>query len=106
MVDTARRVVTSEALAPWFDGRGKVYLERDLVGTDGKMVRPDRVVDLGDEIAVIDFKTAEETDDKKRAKHVEQVRGYMQALHRTNGPQVRGLVYYATQDELVEIDAL
>jgi ATP-dependent exoDNAse (exonuclease V) beta subunit len=106
VVDTARRVVTSEALAPWFDGRGKVYLERDLVGTDGKMVRPDRVVDLGDEIAVIDFKTAEETDDKKRAKHVEQVRGYMQALHRTNGPQVRGLVYYATQDELVEIDAL
>jgi hypothetical protein len=106
VVHAVRGVVASEAMAPWFDGRGKVYLERDLVGADGKMVRPDRVVYRGEEIAVIDFKTAEESDSKKRASHAKQVRGYMQALQRADGPQVLGLVYYVASDELVDIEAL
>ena len=106
VVHAARSVLASSAMAPWFDGRGKVYLERDLVGADGKMVRPDRVVDLGDEIAVIDFKTAEESDEKKRKEHAKQVRAYMQALQRHDGPRVRGLVYYVVLDEVVEIEAL
>ena len=106
VVHAVRGVLASEAMAPWFDGQGKVYLERDLVGADGKMVRPDRVVYRGGEIAVIDFKTAEESDTKKRASHAKQVRGYMQALQRTHGPHVLGLVYYVASDELVDIEAL
>ena len=106
VVAAVRCVLNSDAMAPWFDGRGRVYLERDLVGSDGKMVRPDRVVDRGGEIAVIDFKTAEEADTKKRANHAKQVRGYMQALQRKNGPQVMGLVYYVASDELVEVQSV
>ena len=98
------RAVHSDAVARWFDGTGKVHAERDLVGVDGRLRRPDRVVDFGDHIDVLDFKTASEPDAKEREKHAGQVRGYMQALQRPDGPPVNGYVYYLPDDEVVAVE--
>ncbi len=98
-----RGVMDSTSMAPWFDGSGKVFAERDLVGPDGKMLRPDRVVDFGDRVDVVDFKTGEYTEDGQRDAHLKQVRGYMQALRHAEGPLVRGFLYYVKEDDLVEV---
>lgn len=99
-----RRAVHSRAVSRWFDGTGKVHAERDLIGVDGQLRRPDRVVDFGDHIDVLDFKTASEPDAKEREKHAAQVRGYMQALQRPDGPTVNGYVYYLSDDEVVTVE--
>ena len=101
-----RAVVQSAHMAPWFDGTGRVYMERDVIGPQRKVLRPDRVVDFGDTVDVIDFKTAEEADPGKRGAHAKQVREYMQALQGSHDRQVRGYLYYVTTDELVEVEAL
>ena len=96
-------VVRSKNMAPWFDGSGRIYAERDIAGSGGKRLRPDRVVDFGDRIEVVDFKTSLEADPAKRGEHAAQMRGYMQALSRPDGPPVKGWVYYVSEDDLCEI---
>lgn len=103
VVSAVRAVVDSPKVQPWFDGSGRVYIERDLLAPNGKMLRPDRVADFGDRIDVLDFKTGDETDPQKRGEHIQQVRGYVQALQRSDGPPVRGYLYYLKEDHLIEV---
>ena len=95
----------SPEVAHWFDGTGRVYIERDLKAVDGSVVRPDRVVDFGDRVDVIDFKTGEDTDPGSLGNYFKQVRGYMQALQRTDGPAVRGYLYFVQEDKVIEVEA-
>ena len=99
-----RSVMDAPDVVPWFDGTGRVYVERDIAGPDGKRLRPDRVVEFADRIEVVDFKTSIEADPVKRGEHAAQVRGYMRALQRVGGPPVKGWVYYVEEDSLTEIE--
>jgi ATP-dependent exoDNAse (exonuclease V) beta subunit len=105
VVKAVQGVLDSPAVAPWFDGSGRVYIERDVLAPSGKVLRPDRVVDFGDRIDVLDFKTGEEADPGQHGEYVKQVRGYMQSLQRADGPPVRGYLYYLKEDNLVEVTA-
>ena len=90
-------------MSAWFDGSGTVHNERELVGLDGKLVRPDRVVFRPDGVDVIDFKTVAKLTDEKRKKHEEQVRGYMTALSRNETRAVRGFLFYCDSGECTEV---
>ena len=105
VVKAVQGVLDASAVAPWFDGTGRVYIERDVLAPGGEVVRPDRVVDFGDRIDVLDFKTGEEADPGQHGQYVKQVRGYMQALQRPDGPLVKGYLYYLQEDNLVEVTA-
>lgn len=103
VVKAVKRVMDSPSVAPWFDGVGRVYIERDVMAPNGNVLRPDRVVDFGDRIDVLDFKTGDEVDPTKRGEYLKQVRGYMLALQRADGPPVKGYLYYLKEDTLVEV---
>ena len=97
-------VVNAPSMSAWFNGEGRVYAERDLMSADGEVVRPDRVVDFGDHIDVVDFKTGEDDDPGVRGEHLKQVCGYMRALQQADGPPVRGYLYYLKGDDLVPVE--
>jgi len=101
-----RAVVEHPVMSAWFDGSGTVHNERELVGLDGKLVRPDRVVFRPDGVDVIDFKTVAKLTDKKRKEHEEQVRGYMTALSRSETRPVRGFLFYCDSGECAEVKPL
>lgn len=98
-------VMEDAAMAPWFDGSGRVFAERELAAADGGILRPDRVVEFDDRVDVVDFKTSEEADPSKQGAHVRQVRGYMQVLQRRTEVPVRGFLYYVGEGRLKEVTA-
>lgn len=97
-----QKVVSHPVMSGWFDGSGAVFNEREMVSLSGELVRPDRVVMKADVVDIIDFKTVVKLDDKKRKKHADQVRGYVQALSRTESRPVRGFVFYCATGECAE----
>lgn len=106
ILQAVRGVLADPVMAAWFDGSGTVHNERELVGLDGRLVRPDRVVFHEDRIAVIDFKTAEDPEDEQREKDGAQVRGYMQAIARRDARPVHGYLYYSALGECQEVQLL
>jgi len=75
----------------------QVFAERAMRLPNGKVGRPDRVVNLNGVWHVIDYKTG-----KPEAKHAEQVREYCEALSGDGaGKSVQGWVFY-TSDMRIE----
>ena len=71
--------------------------ECDLLTTDGKTFRPDRVVYLNNSVKVIDFKTG-----KFSEKHKEQLSNYVQLLQQVETQKVTGSLIYIK--DLVEVE--
>ena len=100
---TVRKVVEDPQMAGWFDGSGQVHNEREMVGLQGELVRPDRVVMSEDGVDVIDFKTHQSDDPDKIAKDEKQVREYVSALSQQESRPVRGWLFYCNSGERVEV---
>lgn len=68
------RFLADPAVRPWFlpGEERRILIEREFVGRDGSVFRPDRVVIDKDMVEVIDFKTG-----RRSESHIRQVRGYM-----------------------------
>ena len=91
-------VLALEALHPFFmkmTGRS-VLNEQEFAGSDGALVRMDRVVVDPDVVTVIDYKTGEE-----KPEYSEQVLKYMKILRGFYaGRSVRGLLVYIDQQSV------
>ena len=96
LAELARRVVGDEAARRFFAPGHKVKNECELV-TDGRRVRPDRVVFTPDETWVVDFKTGEHLDGYRK-----QVNDYCRALREMGCPNVSGWLLYLQPDVAVE----
>ena len=103
VIAMVQNVVSDPVMSGWFDGSGEVFNEREMVSLSGELVRPDRVVIKVDGVDIIDFKTVVKADNKTRKKHVDQVRGYVQALSRNETRPVRGFVFYCATGECTEV---
>lgn len=95
------RVVHHPQLVPYFSADVRIRTERDLLLPDGIVLRPDRVVETGNDIMVIDYKTG-----LPRESHQQQLSNYMRQLRllypRKN---VRGyLVYLHAEITMQEIE--
>lgn len=91
-------LLASDALKPFF-GRGlTVFTETTLIDTDGRTLRPDRVVCDQRGTRVLDLKTGARDE-----RHLDQVRTYADLLARlTDGPVSAHLLYL---DEHIIVDA-
>ncbi|WP_346859864.1 UvrD-helicase domain-containing protein [uncultured Draconibacterium sp.] len=78
----------------WFDGTYKILNERDLL-TPKKLLRPDRIMYLGDKAIVVDYKTGE-----KNKKYNKQVQAYAETLLETGFKSVTGFLWYLNQNEI------
>ena len=83
----------------WFKADCKQYTERELCLTNGDIIRPDRVIELENEMIVIDFKTG-----KERESHEKQLRQYINSIQEISAKPIRGILYYITGKRLLELD--
>lgn len=103
ITDGVRSVLEDPLMSAWFDGSGTAFNERELVGAEGQLVRPDRVVFHEDRIDVIDFKTASNPDEKQQKKDAAQVRSYMSSIAQQDDRKVRGFVFYVSTGTCTEV---
>lgn len=82
----------------WFPEDGsKVYAETSLLDTDGEIYRPDRVVDDGENVIVVDYKFGEH-----RRKYERQVKGYADIYRRMGRRNVSAFLWYVDTDTVRE----
>ena len=109
---TARRIrqlwqrsMNNPQAASWFDGSWVLHNERSIVlidPTTGKLLerRPDRVMQRGEEIVVVDFKFGREKDE-----YQSQVREYMQLIRQMGKKQVRAFIWYVYTGKITEVSS-
>ena len=81
-----------------FDGEVEVFNESSLLNDFNEIIRPDKIVYLGDEVHVIDFKTGEE-----KREHYNQVQDYKDCLGKISSQEIRGFLYYLNGAVLREV---
>ena len=95
LIEKLKATLQKPELANYFTNEVTVYNERDIINPNGKIKRPDRIVDLNGTWAVIDYKTGEE-----KPEHKKQVETYVDLLNVDNAHKV--LVYINTEIKVVE----
>jgi ATP-dependent exoDNAse (exonuclease V) beta subunit len=85
-------------LANWYGGQGSVISERELCSTEGDIVRPDRVVELPEQVVVIDYKTGVKSD-----RHIQQVDAYKHQLKTLYNKPAKGYIVYTRPLEIIEV---
>ncbi|MCL1849992.1 MAG: UvrD-helicase domain-containing protein [Bacteroidetes bacterium] len=89
LVTIFNKILNDKLLAPYFAPNIKVLNETSILFPDGNLLRPDRVVFLGDKVVIIDYKTGETT-----ASHKEQIDRYCDAIREMGFEKVEGCVLY------------
>ena len=83
----------------WFTSPWELHLEEPIY-VDQKEVRPDRVMinPLTNEAIVLDYKFGQWEND-----YIKQVKGYMKALRELGKEPVRGYLWFARENKLMEV---
>jgi len=86
----------------WFSGSGqrRVYSERNILCGDGRILRPDRVIEEGERITVVDFKFG--AVDKEQ--NLEQVREYLVQMEKMGHPRAEGFVWYVMLRKIIKVE--
>lgn len=98
-IDIFKRSVQSLPVSEWFAKGLKVYVERDILLADGSKYRPDRVVDDGRSVTVVDYKFGE----TETSAHRHQVAYYCKLLRGMGYPEVKGYLWYVTGNKIVRV---
>lgn len=95
----ALRTWNHPQLAQWLNGDYEHWNERSIILSDGRTLRPDKVLVRPGETIVVDFKFTQHEDES----HLKQVVNYQLILREMGMPNVKGYVYYGTLEKLVEV---
>ena len=94
------QIVEHPELKPYFSSEKSILIERDILSTDGKQLRPDRlVINSNNEVVILDYKSG-----KPRDKDKQQILEYEKAISEM-GYTVKKkiLIYLQDKIKLVEI---
>jgi ATP-dependent exoDNAse (exonuclease V) beta subunit len=92
------QIIEHPQFARWFRNETQTMAERDIATSDGKVIRPDRVVIYPDSIEVIDFKTG-----KAFEHHEQQVKEYIRYLKELYSLPVKGFLLYTNDRQTIEV---
>lgn len=98
--ETVRKVLSHKELSALLHAPGRFLNERDVIGTDGMVHRPDTVLLSATETLIIDYKFT----GKERQTHIEQVQSYIKLFREMGWPNVQGWLFYGFQGELLKVD--
>ena len=84
----------------WFSNEWTVKTEAEIILTNGKTARPDRVISNDKKTVVIDYKFGEQEEEK----HHQQVKGYMNLLKQMENKQVEGYLWYVDMDFIRQVE--
>ena len=93
-----QNLIARSELKPLYTQGNTIRNEVDIQLSDGKWVRPDRVVYQNDSAWVLDYKTGKET-----GKHKKQMEAYKQAMIELGFKQVRGMLVYLNEEKVVTV---
>jgi ATP-dependent helicase/nuclease subunit A len=91
-------MISRPVVSDWFSDKWNVKTEEAILDITGKIRIPDRVLFGEKETVVIDFKFG-----KKYNESMGQVKEYMGLLDKMNYPAVKGYIYYAEKNEIIEV---
>ncbi len=94
-----RQWLADEQVKPWFAPGVKAWNERTILQPDGTFYRPDRVVELPDEVVVIDYKFGH----VERSAYKKQVAEYVDLIRQMGYPRVSGYLWYVTLGKIEPI---
>ncbi len=95
-----RSVMDNPTVRTWYDGKGEILTEWEIVLPGENTKRPDRVVVWPGEVHVIDYKFSIEPRDNL---YNRQVKDYMNIISEVEHKPVRGFLWYVDKNEVVEI---
>jgi ATP-dependent exoDNAse (exonuclease V) beta subunit len=79
----------------WFpEDASQVYLERDVIDTDGQVYRPDRVVVRDGRVIIIDYKFGDHYN-----KYERQMKRYADIWRRMGHTEVTAVLWYVQKGE-------
>lgn len=84
----------------WLTGNYKIWNEASIILENGETIRPDKVFTSDQETIVLDFKFTK----GDYADHQWQIDSYKKALRNLGYSHIRGYLYYAKINELVEVE--
>ena len=99
-------VLENKQIKSWFSNDWKVRNEAEVILTNGKTARPDRVISNNEKTVVIDYKFGEpagRTGRQEEEKHHKQVKSYMEILSKMEGKTVEGFLWYVDLNRVVEV---
>lgn len=99
LMEEILRIWNHPQVHQWLTGPYKVWNEASIILENGETIRPDKVFTNAEETIVLDFKFTK----GDYADHQWQVDSYKKALVNLGYKQVRGYLYYAKINELVEV---
>ncbi|GHE37657.1 UvrD-helicase domain-containing protein [Sphingobacterium griseoflavum] len=99
LLEEIHRIWHHPQIHQWLTGSYKTWNEASIILESGETIRPDKVFTSPDETIVLDFKFTK----GDYAEHQWQVDHYKKALINLGYRQVRGYLYYAKTNELVEV---
>lgn len=94
-----KRLLKAPLVAQWFAEDLTVYNEMSILTPEGDEYRPDRVVDNGTVMQVIDYKFGV----RQLQNHSRQVRQYMHLLERMGHKTVDGYLWYVSLGEVIRV---
>ena len=103
IVDMLHKRLTHPKVAEWFARGNRLFNECTILYPDpktGKVMeqRPDRVIDDGCTMTVVDFKFG-----RPRDEYYDQVRGYMQLLKTMGYHKVKGYLWFVYSNKIEEV---
>lgn len=103
--DEMKKIITACVNAPkareWFNDFKRVITERDVVTSDGTILRLDRVVWTGSgEVHLIDYKTGNQPAERYKSK----IKEYMAFMRSADIADVHAYLYYIDSGDIIEIE--
>ncbi len=93
------KIFENDQISNWFCDEWTVKTEAEIILTNGKTARPDRVISNDKKTIVIDYKFGEIEEEK----HQQQVKGYMDLLKQMENKEVEGYLWYVDLGKVVKL---
>lgn len=98
LLGTIKNIIEHPKLKPFYSKHYKIYNERDIIGKNNLIVRPDRlVIDNKNQATIIDYKTG-----LSNPKYKEQLQDYQDVIESMNYKVVNKILIYINKDIKVE----
>ncbi|MEN8156762.1 MAG: UvrD-helicase domain-containing protein [Bacteroidota bacterium] len=97
-------MISRPGVREWFSAEEgeRIYNERTILCGNGKVIRPDRVIEKGRAVTVIDFKFGQ----IEKKGYLDQVRNYMEQLKGMKYDKVEGAIWYVMLGKTIQIEAI
>jgi len=99
VISRVESVLQGEETKSYFKEGLHVETEQSFVNSNGKILRPDRIIKDGEDWTIIDYKSSEEGIDN----HKNQVKEYCEVLSGIEGPKVRGMIIYTDPLKVLKV---